>query len=84
MTNFISKKIIITGTVQGVGYRSWLQKICNDKGVVGWVTNKKNGDVEAFFLKWAMKYLQIFYRSVFWDPKIHALLIFLLTILKRK
>ena len=59
MTNFISKKIIITGTVQGVGYRSWLQKICNDKGVVGWVTNKKNvyQNLEIVKKKIAIKFL---------------------------
>lgn len=84
MTNLISKKIIITGTVQGVGYRRWLQKICNDNGVIGWVANKKDGDVEAFFLKWVAKYLKIFYQSVFWDQKILVSLISLLTILKRK
>ena len=45
----ISKKIIISGKVQGVGYRYWLQKICNEDKVFGWVKNLQNGNVEAFF-----------------------------------
>ena len=45
----ISKKIIISGKVQGVGYRYWLQKICNENKVFGWVKNLQDGNVEAFF-----------------------------------
>jgi len=45
----ISKKIIISGKVQGVGYRYWLQKICNQNEVFGWVKNLQDGNVEAFF-----------------------------------
>jgi acylphosphatase len=69
VTNLISKKIIITGTVQGVGYRSWLQKICNDKGVVGWVANKKNGDVEAFFFKVGYEIFTNILSECFLGPK---------------
>ena len=49
MTKLISKKITITGKVQGVGYRYWLQKICIKNKIVGWVLNKNNGEVEATF-----------------------------------
>ena len=49
MTKLISKKITITGKVQGVGYRYWLQKICIKNKIVGWVLNKSNGEVEATF-----------------------------------
>ena len=45
----ISKKIIISGKVQSVGYRYWLQKICNQNEVFGWVKNLQDGNVEAFF-----------------------------------
>ena len=49
MTKLITKKITITGKVQGVGYRYWLQKICIKNKIVGWVLNKSNGEVEATF-----------------------------------
>jgi acylphosphatase len=49
VTKLISKKITITGKVQGVGYRYWLQKICIKNKIVGWVLNKNNGEVEATF-----------------------------------
>ncbi len=69
MTNLISKKIIITGTVQGVGYRRWLQKICNDNGVIGWVANKKDGDVEAFFFKVGGEIFKNILSECFLGPK---------------
>lgn len=49
MTKLITKKITVTGKVQGVGYRYWLQKICIKNKIVGWVLNKNNGEVEATF-----------------------------------
>ena len=49
MTKLITKKITITGKVQGVGYRYWLQKICIKNKIVGWVLNKSSGEVEATF-----------------------------------
>ena len=49
MTKLITKKITITGKVQGVSYRYWLQKICIKNKIVGWVLNKNNGEVEATF-----------------------------------
>ena len=45
----LSKKIIISGKVQGVGYRVWLKNFCNKNKITGWVLNKNNGDVEATF-----------------------------------
>ena len=47
--NQICKKITISGKVQGVGYRYWLQKLCKKNKIKGWVKNKKNGEVEAAF-----------------------------------
>ena len=49
MTKLITKKITVTGKVQGVGYRYWLQKICIKNKIVGWVLNKSSGEVEATF-----------------------------------
>ena len=40
MNQLLTKKITVSGVVQGVGYRSWLQKLC-----------KNNNEVEAVFIK---------------------------------
>ena len=45
----LSKKLIISGNVQGVGYRFWLKNLCEKNCITGWVCNNKNGEVEAAF-----------------------------------
>ena len=42
--------IVITGKVQGVGFRYWLYQIANEKNVYGWVKNINTNEVEAIFL----------------------------------
>jgi len=37
----------ITGRVQGVGYRAWLQDAAQSHGLRGWVRNRRDGSVEA-------------------------------------
>jgi len=42
--------IVITGKVQGVGFRYWLYQIANEKNVYGWVKNKNTNEVEAVLI----------------------------------
>ena len=39
--------VIVSGFVQGVGYRQFVKKIALDLGLTGWVKNIDNGRVEA-------------------------------------
>lgn len=41
-------EIRITGRVQGVGYRAFVQKTAVGLGLAGWVRNLPDGSVEAF------------------------------------
>jgi acylphosphatase len=50
MTSF--EKIVrvqVSGRVQGVGFRAFVQRHAEARGIVGWVRNRGNGDVEAVF-----------------------------------
>jgi acylphosphatase len=42
-------QVVITGRVQGVGYRAWLEYQAVASGLEGWVRNRKDGSVEALF-----------------------------------
>ena len=39
--------MVITGKVQGVGFRYFVLRQAQELGIYGWVSNKPNGDVET-------------------------------------
>lgn len=43
----ICKKYVISGRVQGVGYRAYTSAQAQKLGINGWVCNRPNGDVEC-------------------------------------
>jgi acylphosphatase len=42
-------RVLVTGRVQGVGYRAWVERTAIALGLKGWVRNKRSGAVEALF-----------------------------------
>lgn len=44
---FKAKHLMISGTVQGVGFRKFTCRMAKDLSLKGWVRNLKNGQVEA-------------------------------------
>ena len=44
------KRLVISGKVQGVGFRYWLQSAAIEKNIFGWVKNKISGDVETLIV----------------------------------
>ena len=42
--------VIVRGRVQGVGYRAWTEIAALERGLEGWVRNRRDGSVEALFI----------------------------------
>jgi acylphosphatase len=43
------RHVVIHGRVQGVGYRAWTEVTALERGLEGWVRNRRDGAVEAVF-----------------------------------
>lgn len=39
--------VTVRGRVQGVGYRAWCARTAQERGLQGWVRNRRSGAVEA-------------------------------------
>jgi acylphosphatase len=42
--------VTIRGRVQGIGYRAWTEVTALERGLQGWVRNRRDGTVEALFI----------------------------------
>jgi acylphosphatase len=42
--------VTIRGRVQGVGFRAWTEVTALERGLQGWVRNRRDGSVEALFV----------------------------------
>jgi acylphosphatase len=47
MSNLQTRRYLISGRVQGVGFRWFVEREAGQLGVTGWVRNCENGDVEV-------------------------------------
>ena len=46
----MKKHLVISGKVQGVGFRYWMQNLAIENNISGWIKNKMSGDVEALIV----------------------------------
>ncbi len=42
-------RVVIEGRVQGVWFRAWTVEAATERGLDGWVRNRRDGTVEALF-----------------------------------
>ena len=46
----VIRHIVIRGRVQGVGFRAWTEYTALERGLQGWVRNRRDGSVEALLV----------------------------------
>ena len=47
MADLQTRRYVISGRVQGVGFRWFVEREAAQIGIAGWVRNRENGDVEV-------------------------------------
>ena len=45
----LRRRVVVSGRVQGVGFRAAVSRHARTRGVAGWVRNRPDGAVEAVF-----------------------------------
>jgi acylphosphatase len=45
----VRRRVVVSGRVQGVGFRAAVSRHARTRGVAGWVRNLPTGEVEAVF-----------------------------------
>lgn len=45
----VAIRVVVSGRVQGVGFRAWAERSARSMGLSGWVRNLRDGTVEAVF-----------------------------------
>jgi acylphosphatase len=46
----VMRHVVIRGRVQGVGFRAWTEYTALERGLQGWVRNRRDGSVEALLV----------------------------------
>jgi acylphosphatase len=46
----VMRHVVIRGRVQGIGFRAWTEYTALERGLQGWVRNRRDGAVEALFV----------------------------------
>ena len=46
----VAQRLLVTGTVQGVGFRAWTAREARRRHLRGWVRNRRDGSVEALLI----------------------------------
>ena len=47
MGSLIARRAVVSGRVQGVGFRFFAERVAREAGVSGWVRNRSDGTVET-------------------------------------